>query len=475
MDLTRRQVLAGASGALLLAGCAPLKGVWGESQEGEVHTLDDVLGQNPFYVAHRGSADNWTEHTLYAYMQSAAVGAKAIEVSVSATADGVLVCHHDVDLRRMTGEDVEISEATYDSIRSLRNDAQRWLGPGAQLEPIATLEDVCDALAATHVLFIEDKQGTNTEALLDLMDRYPDSRQHFVWKQRADWTQHHAAAGRGYATWGYFDEDVLDRIDELASRFDMLGITHQANDALIASLVAQSRPVIVWAVHTRWMRDRLLGLGVAGLMCANIPYVSTDVALQSSDMFGTGLRQPGDLPWLVDRGWGAQPTIDPAGALVTFDGQGSSSYCMGSMCPLPEAPVRLDFEMRWPEDLPAESEHAGIAFGQDDDSPYRVHVASDVGGYHMVMRGSGRMDLFSRAPGRASGTLLDSATTDAPEPGTWMRFRVEMTDYNVSVVRTDGSSRRVTSYDRTYRGGYFSLTRNYAEGPSVQFRAISVA
>ena len=111
---------------------------------------------------------------------------------------------------------------------------------------------------------------------------------------------------------------------------------------------------------------------------------------------------------------------------------------MGSMCPLPAVDYTLSFQMRWPHLLPGESEHAGIALGQANDSPYRVRVASDVGGYHLVVRSSGLLELFRREPGVPAGTLIGRVQSDAPEPGQWMRFHVHVDQQTIAVDRTDG-------------------------------------
>jgi glycerophosphoryl diester phosphodiesterase len=131
--------------------------------------------------------------------------------------------------------------------------------------------------------------------------------------------------------------------------------------------------------------------------------------------------------------------------------------------------------MRWPKALPGPSEHAGIAFGQANDSPYRVRVASDVGGYHLVVRSSGMLELFRREPGEPAGTVIGRVQADAPEPGQWMRFHVHVDRQSIAVDRTDGAGWRAVAQDVAFRGGYFSLTKNYSNGPDVQFRSISVA
>ncbi len=478
MHLSRRQLLLGAaSSVLVVAGCSepppPGPGTAALTEPGS-GTIKELLRDVPFYVAHRGSGDNWTEHTTQAYAQSVKAGVKALEVSVSSTADGILVCHHDTNLRRLTGHDLDIADVPYEALEPLRNDARPWLGPAAQLAPIARLEDVLDAYAEDHVIFIEDKQGTNTSALLDMMGQYRDSREHFVWKQEAIDLRHEAAVEEGYRAWGYFADDAGDEIEQMSPEFDFLGVTHLASDETVLRIVAQGKPVVCWAVHTRAIRDRMLGLGVSGMMCPNIPYVTTVRARHASDRFATGLRAPGDMPWTADRGWAVQPVIDPTAATVTITGEGSSSYCMGSMCPIAAATYRLVLQMRWPDALPGETEHAGIAFGQESDAPYRVRVASEVGGYHMVVRPSGLVQLYRREPGEQAGTAIAKVQTDAPQAGQWMRLVVDVRPESIAVSRTDGAGWQAMVADDSYRGGYFSLTKNYSGGPDVEFRSISL-
>lgn len=478
MDLSRRQLLLGAaSSVLLVAGCsepAPPGAASPSLPKLGSGTITELLRDVPFYVAHRGSGDNWTEHTAQAYAQSARAGSKAFEVSVSSTADGILVCHHDTNLRRLTGHDVEIADVPYAALEPLRNDARMWLGPAAELAPIPRLADVLDAFAEDHVIFIEDKQGTNASALLDMMGHYRDAREHFVWKQEAIYTQHEAAAEEGYRIWGYFTEDAGDVVERMSPEFDYLGVTHLASDETVSRIVAQGKPVVCWAVHTRAVRDRMLGLGVSGMMSPNIPYVTTDSARHKSDRFATGLRAPGDMPWTADRGWAVQPIIDPETATVTLTSEGSSSYCMGSMCPVSRGSYRLVLQMRWPHSLPRETDHAGIAFGQESDAPYRVRTASDVGGYHLVVRPSGVLELYRREPGAQAGTAITRVQTDAPHAGQWMRFVVDVRRESIAVSRTDGAGWRAAAQDDSYRGGYFSLTKNYSGRSHVQFRSISV-
>jgi glycerophosphoryl diester phosphodiesterase len=472
--------MAGAS-ALLLGGCSadqppppkedhqtaapPIKGNW---------TISDLLKSDLFYVAHRGSADNWVEQSWDAYANSIRAGARAIEVSVNATADGVLVCHHDPTTRRLSKESVTISRTTWAELSTIPNDAREWLGPSVEPKPIPRLSDVLDAFAETHVIFIEDKQGTNTGAVLDLMDTYKHATSHFVWKQWAGSRQYDRPLARGYKRWGYFTTDIMYRIKELQARFDYLGVPTTASDNQVEALVDFGKPVIGWEVHTRSVRDRLSKLGVQGMMCSNIPYLTKNVRA-AADTFGSGIRAAGDLPWTTSKGWSYQPSFDLITSALTIGKAGIQSYVMGSMAPIEKDTYELSFELRWPDGLPAEADHVGIAFGQPDDSAYRVRVPSEVAGYHVIFRANGVLELFARQANSVEGTRLEAAPTTAAVPGQWMKFTVRVSPDRISVGREGLDIWDFEVRDSKYRGGYFSLCKNYDEGPPVQFRSITVS
>lgn len=477
--LSRREVLALGAAGFVLAGCSGRADADteepGEPEPAPVHTVESMLAAAPFLVAHRGSWDNWPEHTMTAYRESVNAGAVALEISVSATKDGTLICHHDLDTGRTTGTKLVIKDTAYAELAELKVDARAWLGPNAVPEKIPLLKDVLDAFAETHVLFIDDKQGTNAKALLDLMDSYPDSRSHFIWKQSAQAAQIDAVSKRGYSSWGYFTVEQLDLVPELADRFTFLGVHHSASDAAIKKVMSVGKPVICWEVHTRELRDRLLGLGVSGLMCANLPYLATDEPIATSDSFGDGIRAAGDLPWMVNQGWEFQPELTTAGGTLLMSAPANSSYRLGSLGPVRREIYSIQFDMRWPEALPTDNSlHAGIAFGQDDDRPYRVLIPSEVGGYHLVVRITGEMTLLLRSPGESGGLRLNSVETQAVNVGEWMTFKIDIDPDSIRYSRLDGAGWSGATSNRKYRGGYFSLARNYSEDCPVEFRSVKV-
>ncbi|MCC3302938.1 glycerophosphodiester phosphodiesterase [Arthrobacter sp. zg-Y895] len=440
----------------------------------QVHTVRSLFDSHPFQVAHRGSWDNWPEHTMTAYREAARAGAPALEVSVCSTADGTLICHHDIDTGRTTGQNLVISDTTWKDLSKLRVDARPWLGPQMPVEPIPRLQEVLDAYAGTHVIFLEDKQGTNTKALLDLMDTYPDSRRHIIWKQSAVAKQIWAVTERGYDSWGYFTEEQMSLLPESYERFTFLGINTLATDAEITAAVATGKPVICWEVHSRAERDRLIGLGVAGLMSANVPYLSVQTSPETADRFGDGLRAAGDLPWTVKQGWNVQPQLDADAGVLRLHAPVNSSYRMGSMGPVEQDVYSIEFEMRWPGQLPGIEGHAGLAFGQENDLPYRVLIPSEVGGYHLVFRPNGEMALLLRHSGEPNGLRLAVLETQPAKSGEWLSFKIDIAPDSLRFSRRDSSGWGGMAVERSYRGGYFSLTRNYAGEFPVEFRNVAI-
>ncbi len=437
-------------------------------------TIDDLLSTTPFYIAHRGSGDNWVEHSLDAYSHSVRAGAKALELSVSATSDGVLVCHHDTTIARLTGNDVTIGDVTYATLMGFRNNAKDWLGPAAAEQPIPRLKDVLDAWARTHVIFIEDKQGTNTAALLKMMQSYPDSHSHFVWKQWAAAQQVTTAHAAGFKTWGYFTSEIMNRVDELAPKFDFLGVHHDFSDSDVNRIVSVGKPVIVWEVHYRSVRDRMSSLGVAGMMVSNLPYVTSTKATSKQDAFSSGLRAVGDLPWSIDFGTRLQPTIDSSAGSISIAQTGMQSYLMGSLSPVSGSAETIDFALRWPKSLPQAVQHAGLAFGLAADSPYRVGIPSQLSGYHVVIRANGSMELFSRQAGTAGGTQIAQVQTPAPAVGEWVHLRIEFASQAISVSRLDGATRTAMATGLSVQPGYLWLCKNYPDPVAVEFKDIVV-
>jgi glycerophosphoryl diester phosphodiesterase len=92
--------------------------------------LDHV---GPIAFAHRGGASEVPENTMPAFEHAVKLGYGYVETDVHATSDGVLLAFHDSKLDRVTDSKGVISEMTWDQVRGAKVDG---------LEPIPLFADL---------------------------------------------------------------------------------------------------------------------------------------------------------------------------------------------------------------------------------------------------------------------------------------------------------------------------------------------
>ncbi len=72
----------------------------------------------PLAIAHRGGALLGPENTAEAFAASSAAGTDIVETDLRFTADGALVCLHDADLTRLTGDPRRVAETDLTTLRT---------------------------------------------------------------------------------------------------------------------------------------------------------------------------------------------------------------------------------------------------------------------------------------------------------------------------------------------------------------------
>lgn len=466
IPLSRRFFLSVAA-SIALVGCSDQEFSLNANRAKQAR---DLLGSSLFFIAHRGSGDNWTEHTARAYRNAIQLGAPAIEISVHRTSDGHFVCHHDVSLERLCGKDVLISSLSWDQLSEFRNDARAWLGPNTPQEMIPKLTDVLEELGGRAVLFIEDKTGQHTTELLDVLEASKVPVDSTVWKQSCAGSGYQEAAARGYATWGYFAPDDFHRIEELAERFDAVGIHDSADDTVLTRAVQTGKPVICWEVHSRSQTQRLQAHAIAGMMCSNYPYVSTDQggAYARKDEFASGRRAAGDLPDRLT--WSSQPAFLTDESALRISGQRKAAYIMGSMASLDTEPWVISAQVRWPE-IGEKNQIAGIGFGLDSDEPYRAFEAGQTSGYHVQFETSGEVSLWKAQRDRPR--LLQRSRVLRVTAGTWIAFSLHLSGTGMRVV-ADGRELFGVELPLAVPSGYLNLLNLIPDGKPIDFRSIEL-
>lgn len=320
-------------------------GLVGASQL-DAASVTSLLAIDPFYVAHRGSGGEFPEHTLAGYDASVNAGARAIEVSVNTTADGIPVCHHDQTLDRTTSGTGAVADRPYAALRETVtvDVGASLLGAGWSSQRLPTLREVLDRYLGRVVIFLEAKSNPSVPAVQALLGQYPGAQKSVVWKAYYGSNTLSWAKANGFTVWAYVDASTTDtQMDAVSANVDIWGVPHTMADSRIAAIVARSKPVMCWEVHRRSEVTRLTGLGVQGLMCSQYLYLSRSTPLRTADDFASRIKAPGDL---------GAANYDPVYALQY--GTNSDAYLgvlpnqgalLGSLCPTPASGYTLRFSM----------------------------------------------------------------------------------------------------------------------------------
>ncbi|MDX5526096.1 glycerophosphodiester phosphodiesterase [Streptomyces sp. DE06-01C] len=433
-----------------------------------IQTVDAYLAgatpSSPRFFGHRGGGMVRPEHTLVGYRSTAAMGF-ALEVSVNVDASGELWCLHDLTLDRTTYQTGALNTYTTEEVsQAVLTNGRTLLGPGWTDQRMVPLRQVLDEFLGKIPILLEPKGNdavVPTQTLLDTS--YPHAPRSVIWKAHIGTLSLPWAKSRGYRTWVYLDSNTTDAtMDGKDANVDYWGVSTTFTDQRIQQVVARGKPVFAWPVYRRSQVARLTGLGVVGMMSSDPRYVATSVPQRTFSRWGLAVKESGGTPTLdydtayamvfgegADAGW------------VSINALPNQSYGLGTYSPIQgsAAGYRIEFDMKY-KVLPASTVHGGYYFGKASDDPYRFTTANATGGYHVVMRASGDMQLYRHTAGVTSGTQIGSTVATAtPVADTAMSFQVDVTPTTVELRRTDGAGWTTGPIaDTTYRGGYHGLS-----------------
>ncbi len=117
----------------------------------------------PPVTGHRGAKGHAPENTLAGLRKAVELGARWVEFDVKLTADNELVLFHDDKVNRTSDGKGPVAGMTLSDIRKL--DAGRWFSPDFTGEPVPTLAEAMDYLAATGIgANVEVKASPGREA-----------------------------------------------------------------------------------------------------------------------------------------------------------------------------------------------------------------------------------------------------------------------------------------------------------------------
>lgn len=230
-------------------------------------SIDAMVAQKGFLVAHRGGSASWPEMSMRAYTSSVAHGAGALEVSVGRTSDGVWVLAHDQNLQRVdpSAPATPIAQMTWSEVQRYRTAGER----------ILRIEEYLEAYGRSHVTVLDPKYSA--QQWTDLAAKLPaDAKSRVIWKSAGDATWLAAQwKAAGWRCWGYaYAQHASDgSLSKWAPSWDYLGFPWDA--PAMAWKVATSFGKPVWAhiCPTKAAYDQGLQNGAAGCMVSGIMQV----------------------------------------------------------------------------------------------------------------------------------------------------------------------------------------------------------
>lgn len=230
-------------------------------------TVTDRLLTQVEITAHRGSSKNAPENTMSAIQMAMEEMADSAEIDVQLTSDGVVVLGHDASLKRVAGVNRPISSMTWEQIQKL--DVGSWFSDSYAGEQIPSLEEVLEACHGKMHLNIEIK---NVGADSDLPARVVNLIKSAGMEEQCVVTSTSLSYLKavkeidpqivtGYiisAAYGnFYSSDALDFISLRSSFVDR---------HLVENVHAQGKGVFAWTVNNKSEMERLMMLGVDGII-----------------------------------------------------------------------------------------------------------------------------------------------------------------------------------------------------------------
>ncbi|HYO28151.1 MAG TPA: glycerophosphodiester phosphodiesterase family protein, partial [Azonexus sp.] len=231
----------------------------------------------PLLIGHRGYPAKFPENTLASFEGAVQAGCDMIELDVTLTKDRKVVVIHDDTLDRTTNGKGLVLEQTFEEIKRL--DAGSWFAPRFSAERIPELSEVMKLTAGRCMLNIEIKESA-FEA-----DYPTNAIEHQVVKL----VKTSGAINRVIIS--SFDKRILERIAAMDAPPAVAYISdHGADKSVLDMLLAMKAfswhprftvltrnqvdmlhtaglKVFPWTINTRAEAEKVLALGVDGLIC----------------------------------------------------------------------------------------------------------------------------------------------------------------------------------------------------------------
>lgn len=248
--------------------------------------LDQTRFNHPLLIGHRGYPARYPENTLSAFEGAIQAGCDMIELDVTLTKDRQVVVIHDDTLNRTTTGNGPVADRVFEEIKEL--DAGSWFDGRFAGERVPALSEVIRLTAGRCMLNIEIKESA-------LETDYPaDGIEHQV----VGLVKTYKAMDRVIIS--SFDRRILQRIAAMNEPLAIACISNCAADKNILEILlaikafswhpwfkaltsdqvetlhASGLKVFPWTINTRAEAQKILSMGVDGLICNEMQAMQAD-------------------------------------------------------------------------------------------------------------------------------------------------------------------------------------------------------
>ena len=237
-------------------------------------------------IAHRGGSGLWPENTMLAFSNAMVLGVDALEMDIHSTADGVLVVSHDPDVARVSNGNGRINDLTLTEIKAL-DAGYWWTADSGQSYPfrgqgitIPTMEEVFQAFPDMWInVDIKQSQPEIVRPFADLIRRYDmtdkmmvgsfDGRTVAEFRRECPEVAPAASENEARLLYGlsvarlerlYWGKAKAMQLPEYEGRI------HVITPRFVEAAHRVGTAVHVWTVDEEADMQRMIGLGVDGLM-----------------------------------------------------------------------------------------------------------------------------------------------------------------------------------------------------------------